>query len=296
MFDQHVKDYRRQSMAIDPLTAGVISSGVINGASTIGNGIVGLINNKYNKEQNEWNKKFAREQFDYQKQLNQILMDREDNAVQRRAADMQAAGISKNLAAGSPAQASVMSSGSSGAVAEQKQAMAFEKANFVMEMAQAKAVNADADLKKVQAIVEAKRGGLVDEQIATERVNQIIGRATAYKTTQEGKSIEYNRELSEKYGIRINDILDTKYNTLKAMLTEGAREEGLIGSSLKSFDDFSNAVLKSDKALSKLQNNIYRKVVKDSNHWLRRYIDFSEKPTQEQINILIDIVLGKNKK
>jgi len=37
------------------------------------------------------------------------VMEREDNAVQRRAADMQAAGLSKTLAAGSPASATSLS-------------------------------------------------------------------------------------------------------------------------------------------------------------------------------------------
>jgi len=45
----------------------------------------------------------------YQKKLNQKVMQREDNAVQRRAADMQAAGLSKTLAAGSPASATSLS-------------------------------------------------------------------------------------------------------------------------------------------------------------------------------------------
>lgn len=87
-------------MAIDPSTAGLITTGVINGATQIGSGIVGLMNNKYNKEQNEWNKRFAREQFDYGKYIT-------ENAAQIRALDLEKSGLSKNLAAGDSAASQV---------------------------------------------------------------------------------------------------------------------------------------------------------------------------------------------
>ncbi|UBZ25027.1 VP2 [Chicken proventriculitis-associated circular virus 11] len=54
--------------------------------------------------------------FNYQKQLQQQLFNREDNAIQRRAEDMQKAGLSKTLAAGSGAGAgSVVSTAGSNA-------------------------------------------------------------------------------------------------------------------------------------------------------------------------------------
>nr|DAI40443.1 MAG TPA: hypothetical protein [Microviridae sp.] len=87
-------------MTIDPSTAGLITTGVINGATQIGSGIVGLFNNKYNKEQNEWNKNFAREQFDYGKHIT-------ENAAQIRALDLEKSGLSKNLAAGDSASSQV---------------------------------------------------------------------------------------------------------------------------------------------------------------------------------------------
>ena len=51
------------------------------------------------------NYEFQRENFDYQKALQQKIFEREDTAVQRRRADLEAAGLNPNLAAGSPAGA-----------------------------------------------------------------------------------------------------------------------------------------------------------------------------------------------
>lgn len=53
------------------------------------------------RKEDEWNQI----NFDYQKALQQQIFEREDNAVQRRMADLKAAGLNPNLAAGSAANA-----------------------------------------------------------------------------------------------------------------------------------------------------------------------------------------------
>lgn len=64
-----------------------------------------LFSNITNRNIANQNLQFQRENLDYQKQLQNTLFMREDNAVQRRAEDLEKAGFSKTLAAGSPAGA-----------------------------------------------------------------------------------------------------------------------------------------------------------------------------------------------
>lgn len=240
--DSAFKSEGVKNMAIDPATAGVIASGVINGAATIGSGIVGLVNNSYNKKQNEWNKQFAREQFDYQKYVT-------ENAAQIRARDLEAAGLSKTLAAGDSASSIA---GVQPAANSNTKLNNFEKQiinnELASQLSQIKATNSIESLNRKQeegiqsanelnsakTITEAALANMYNEQanlykeeaISQQDYRNNLRSLTRLNETARDLNIskkeqqDFDNFLNKVYNSRSTDHNNSVYNAVKSFVSE----------------------------------------------------------------------------
>lgn len=128
--------------------------GIISDLVNVGSTIAGSVSNiNTNKE----NLALQKENLAYQKDLQSAIFSREDNAVQRRVADLKAAGLSPTLAAGSSAGAGSVVSTS----APQK------KSNLESYLALASVGTALAQQQKAQTEADIARQQLLQDKMDT---------------------------------------------------------------------------------------------------------------------------------
>lgn len=137
--------------------------------ATLGGAAIGAIGGIWN---NERNLGFQSKQIEYQKALQERMFQREDNAVQRRVADLRAAGLSPVLAAGSAAQAgpvvdvkpqSSELSGALDSVASGAQKAAQTEQSIMAARAakaQVELIGANVAKAKAQTLVAAREAGI----------------------------------------------------------------------------------------------------------------------------------------
>lgn len=116
------------------------------------------------------------QQFDYQKDLQQQIFQREDNAVQRRAKDLAAAGLSKTLAAGSSAgagQVVATQAPQSNVMDRVLMAMQLQKSQAEIKQIQADAANknAQAGLTQANTLNVSQQTKLLEIKTAMEQNN-----------------------------------------------------------------------------------------------------------------------------
>lgn len=127
---------------------------IVGGLANVGSTIAGTVSNiNTNKE----NLALQKENLAYQKDLQNIIFAREDNAVQRRVADLRAAGLSPTLAAGSSAGAGSVVSTS----APQK------KSDLESYLALATVGTALAQQQKAQTEADIARQQLIQDKMDT---------------------------------------------------------------------------------------------------------------------------------
>lgn len=165
---------------------GMISGGI----SSIVNGISGAV-------QSSKNYKLQKEQFEYQKQLQERMFEREDTAVQRQAADMAKAGLSKTLAAGGGA--------SSGPVVQTQAPQMDIPAADLGAFNQGYSNDIKDAAQKAQA-------SLIDEQLETQKSSRAVQdaerknlEASALRTEVETLGALYDIRQSTANGIRRGD-------------------------------------------------------------------------------------------
>lgn len=127
----------------------------------LANTIFNVLNFRESKKNAEWNRDLSEKQFKmsqdifaYQQKENDLMREREDNAVQRRVADLKAAGLNPVLAAGAAASSSVGLAGGapSGSQVSAPKMDKFERTANVMAV-----LNAIQEQKKLSAEIALTR-------------------------------------------------------------------------------------------------------------------------------------------
>lgn len=162
--------------------------------------------------------------FEYQKQLQQQIFMREDNAVQRRVKDLQAAGLSPVLAAGSAAgtggtvsinapQMGQMPDMSTTAktvmdLITQKQQIAMSEQQMQMIEKQIEKINSDITVNKINALRGMADTQLLNSKKTGQDYDNLIKRVDAINSNDTGvghDSSVVGRTIKDAYGV-VNQI------------------------------------------------------------------------------------------
>lgn len=256
MYDSHVKAYKshKAKQTFESMGGYGMIGGIL---SAIGNATIGGINaaqqSKWNKQQQEnWNK-----QFEYTKWLNQQQMMREDTAIQRRAADLEKAGMNRLMAAGDGAEAGTLTSfqGNAGGSAPQFEGNPIEsflaakqsQANIANTEAQTQLIRNKAETEKAKKELTISQKGLAE---VLQAKNKKEGVKIMIDTLRDLN--DYNIE--KESGLKSNDTsrANNLYSTIDLLIRVMAQKFGI-----NIWDKFKAAENK-NKAFEKDENGNFK--------------------------------------
>ncbi len=154
--------------------------------------ITGLLDTVANIGIANQNLNFQRQNLDYQKELQKQIFEREDNAVQRRAKDLEASGLSKTLAAGSAANAGSVV----GTTAPQNQFKS-NLQGIVGQMADYMSTMEDVKRKQIENSVAQHDADIL---LGNKGVVSNIGRSADYAVANGISMLMFNKPISELSG------------------------------------------------------------------------------------------------
>lgn len=218
------------------------------------------------KKANAANAAFAQEQFDYQKQLNALTMQRQDSAFQRAVADAQKAGLSPLVAAGSPAQSGGVNSTSMslGQVAPQIEANTFGDMMRVLSqeaMQKRQLSNENAAREDSQSHEQMMQAARLDA------ANDTLQKQLEHETNENTKAqmldmIKFNRQ--QQF------MLDSKNADYLAQMSQesmqSAKQQGIV--KFKDFDNIEDVRAHNDAVLDEAQrafDSEYAKAMEENN-------------------------------
>lgn len=192
---------------------------IISGVGGIGIGIANSISNaKINKKNYELQKDWQ----NYQKQLQREIFQREDNAIQRRASDISAAGGNPAMAwetgNGASAGSIVETSPPQRALDNYSQLMNSSLSMFAGGLKQFQEARLmDAQIKNLSAVTDKTDAETITEEIRQLQLKVLTAKTREEKNLyiQEIKEKEHNLELSKSGGLRTTDPKMSMYNTIE---------------------------------------------------------------------------------
>lgn len=196
---------------------------------TISNANTNRVNMDIAKQNLAMQKDINSQNIAFQQRENEITREREDNAVQRAALDMQKAGLSKTLAAGSPASSSALSAPQAQMTQlDYKHKKLLEGVDLVNAFTQLAQGLANVDKTKAETAGINTSNQYIAEKAEAE-IGGIRSSIALNEATQRLRSAE--ADLKEKYGgqqilTQINNVLaDTDYKHAITARTHEEREK-----------------------------------------------------------------------